>query len=85
MTIRLTAKRQATFPRAVCEAMHLRPGDRLALDRARVRGQEVWVLRPEAPPQPPWLGSLRRYARGKPHGMAAIRQSILEARKRGDL
>jgi hypothetical protein len=85
MTIRLTAKRQATFPRAVCEEMHLSPGNRLTLDREVVRGEKVWVLRPEPPAQPAWLGCLRRYARGKPHGMAAIRQSILEARKRGDL
>jgi hypothetical protein len=28
-----------------------------------------------------WLGSLKRYAAGKPHDMASVRQSIEEARR----
>jgi len=79
--IRLTSKRQATFPRAVCEEMHLKPGDSLVIETRIVDGERVWVLRPERPPDTSWFGSLRRYARGKTHGMDAIRKSIANARK----
>ena len=81
-TIRLTAKRQATFPRAVCEALHLSPGDAITLDTTLLDGEEVWVLRPKRKPAPRWFGRLRRYARGKPHGMAAVRKSIAKGRSK---
>ncbi|NQT54561.1 AbrB/MazE/SpoVT family DNA-binding domain-containing protein [bacterium] len=84
-TIKLTSKRQATFPRAVCEEMNLRPGDRIELEPAEVDGQQVWVLRPKEPLEMPWFGRFREYARGKPHDMKSIRKSIAEARKRGDI
>ncbi|HUT32217.1 MAG TPA: AbrB/MazE/SpoVT family DNA-binding domain-containing protein [Planctomycetota bacterium] len=84
-SIRMTAKRQATFPRAVCEEMRLSPGDKVALDRRVVDGELVWVLRPEKPSVPKWFGSLRRYARGKCHSMDAIRKSIEKAKKRGTI
>lgn len=81
--IRMTAKRQATFPRAVCEEMHLKPGDTLTVEPGVVDGERVWVLRPQQAPDTSWFGSLARYARGKPHSMSAIRKSMAEARKRG--
>ncbi len=81
-TIRLTAKRQATFPRSVCEALRLAPGDAISLDAAVVEGERVWVLRAVRTPAPAWFGRLRRYARGKPHGMAAVRKSIAKARSK---
>ena len=83
--IRLTSKRQATFPRALCEEMRLKPGDRLALDARVVDGERVWVLRPDRQEEPSWFGCLERYARGKSHDMESIRKSIAEARKRGEL
>jgi bifunctional DNA-binding transcriptional regulator/antitoxin component of YhaV-PrlF toxin-antitoxin module len=79
-TIRLTSKRQATFPRAVCEALRLEPGDAIALEVRWVDGEPVWVLRPVPKPIPRWFGHLRRFARGKPHAMAAIRKSIGKGR-----
>ena len=82
-TIRLTSKRQATFPRAVCEEMDLKPGDTLDVEARVVDGERVWVLRPEPRADTSWFGCLRRYARGKRHSMSAIRKSIAEARKRG--
>jgi len=82
-TIKLTSKRQATFPRAVCKEMDVKPGDALTLEQRVVDGERVWILRPEARSDAEWFGCLRSYARGKPHGMAAIRKSIREARKRG--
>ena len=85
MTIRLTSKRQATFPRSVCEEMHLKPGDKLTLDARVVDGERVWVIQPDREEEPSWFGCLQRYARGKAHDMKSIRMSIAEARKRGKL
>jgi len=82
--IRITAKRQATFPRAVCDEMGVEPGDRLMLERREIDGERVWVLRPEPASEPTWFACLRSYARGKRLSMGAIRRSILEARKRDD-
>jgi len=85
-TIRLTAKRQATFPRRVCTELRLRPGDALALEEKVIAGERVWVLR-RAPAadvrRAPWFGRLRRYARGKSAAMTAIRRSIERARQDG--
>ncbi len=80
-TIKLTSKRQATFPRAVCDEMHLNPGDKLELAPKVVDGERVWVLRPQPATEARWFGCLRRYARGKPHRMSAIRKSVTRARK----
>jgi len=82
MTIKVSSKRQATFPKQVCEALGVQPGDDLLLDRRVENGQEVWLLRPKQAYHRPWLGSLRKYAKGKSHDMDAIRESI--ARKRLD-
>jgi bifunctional DNA-binding transcriptional regulator/antitoxin component of YhaV-PrlF toxin-antitoxin module len=83
--IRLTAKRQATLPRALCEEMGLRPGDTLLVTRTNLKGQATWCFQPAGKSRPGWFGSLCRYARGKPHDMAAVRRSIAEARRRGRL
>jgi len=45
-TIRLTAKRQATFPKALCEELNVQPGDSLVVQRSSIEGEDVWVLRP---------------------------------------
>jgi bifunctional DNA-binding transcriptional regulator/antitoxin component of YhaV-PrlF toxin-antitoxin module len=80
-TIRLTAKRQATLPKALCEEMHLRPGDALLVDGRVVGGQKVWLLKPVCDAQPSWFGALKKYGRGKRHGMASVRRSIEKARR----
>jgi len=82
-TIKLSSKRQATFPRSVCEELDLRQGDAIELEPREIDGERVWVLRRHERPETPWFGSLRRYAQGKPHSMAAIRKSIGEAREDG--
>jgi len=83
--IRLTTKRQATLPRVLCEEMGLRPGDTLLVTRRVLRGEPAWCIQPAPRSKPKWFGCLRRYARGKPHDMAAVRRSIAEARRRGRL
>jgi bifunctional DNA-binding transcriptional regulator/antitoxin component of YhaV-PrlF toxin-antitoxin module len=80
--IRLTAKRQATLPKQLCEEMSLRPGDALVVDQRVVDGRRVWLLSPADRIETPWFGSLRRYARGKRHDMDSVRASIARGRRR---
>ncbi|MCC5838990.1 MAG: AbrB/MazE/SpoVT family DNA-binding domain-containing protein [Opitutales bacterium] len=81
LRIKVSAKRQATFPKQVCESLGVEPGDDLLLDRREESDKSVWVLRPAKDVSRPWLGSLRKYAAGKDHGMESIRESIAKARE----
>jgi bifunctional DNA-binding transcriptional regulator/antitoxin component of YhaV-PrlF toxin-antitoxin module len=87
MRIKMTTKRQATFPRKLCEEMRLEPGHAIKIEPAVLDGRRVWVL--SAPPEPPdmgWVGSLRRYAAGsKLLSMEAVRAKIVEGMANGDL
>jgi len=76
LKIKVSTKRQATFPKQVCESMGLKPGDDLYLDRRVENHREVWVLTPATKAARPWFGSLREYASGKTHDMDSIRESI---------
>ena len=78
--VKMSSKRQATFPKRVCEALGIGPGDRLLLDRRVENGREVWVMRPTKEHARPWLGSLRAYAVGKPHDMESVRESVANKR-----
>jgi bifunctional DNA-binding transcriptional regulator/antitoxin component of YhaV-PrlF toxin-antitoxin module len=80
--IRLTAKRQATLPKQLCEEMSLRPGDALVVDQRMVDGRRVWLLSPAARIETPWFGSLKRYGQGKRHDMESVRAGIARARRR---
>ena len=80
--IRLTAKRQATLPRQLCEELRVRPGDALLVDARVVDGERVWLLKP-ADAGVPWFARLKRYAKGKRHDLASIRSSIEKARRNG--
>ena len=81
MKIKVSAKRQATFPKQVCEALGVRPGDDLFLDRRIENDREVWVITPAREVPRPWLGRLRKYASGKGHDMDTIRASVARSRK----
>lgn len=80
LAIKLSSKRQATFPKKVCDSLDIRPGDRLLLERRQENDREVWVLRAARENTRPWLGSLRAYAAGKPHDMESVRESIARNR-----
>jgi bifunctional DNA-binding transcriptional regulator/antitoxin component of YhaV-PrlF toxin-antitoxin module len=82
MKLKLTSKRQATFPVEVCEELGLKPGDHLTLERSAK--EDGWVLRPEEKVEEPvsWYGTLRSYAKGKKTSMASVRASIAEGRSR---
>ena len=82
MQITLTAKRQATFPAEVCEAMRLKPGARLEIVPS---GEpDEWIIRPfriRSERLAPLRGKLRRGAgsfdlktfRDTPKDYAALR------------
>lgn len=86
-TVKITSKRQATLPKALCDEMQVRPGDNLVVERRRIENEDAWVIRPAPRPDKDglsrldWVGSLQRYAAGKSHDMASVRRSIEEARR----
>ena len=79
--IRLTAKRQATLPKRLCEEMSLQPGDALVVDERVVDGRRVWLLSPADGIETPWFARLKRYGKGKRHDMESVRESIARARR----
>jgi bifunctional DNA-binding transcriptional regulator/antitoxin component of YhaV-PrlF toxin-antitoxin module len=79
--IALTTKRQATLPKQLCDELHVGPGDHLDLERRTLDGEVVWLLRAPGPDWS-WVGSAKRYARGKSHDVDDIRASIARGRAR---
>ena len=61
-SIKLTAKRQATFPVEVCRQLGVQAGDTLELEAIRHRSETVWVLKAAGGRSPSWLGRLKKYA-----------------------
>lgn len=84
LKLKMTAKRQVTFPAAVCETLAVYPGDTLVLRDRQADGRRVWMI--ETEPQlarQSWMGALRPYAiRKTSHAMSDIRAAV--ARRRGD-
>ena len=87
-SIKLTSKRQATFPAEVCRQLGVRPGDTLELSAIRHRAETVWILKPAKLQRPSWLGRLRKYAKNAPepwsrehHGEATARAMAMESGK----
>jgi bifunctional DNA-binding transcriptional regulator/antitoxin component of YhaV-PrlF toxin-antitoxin module len=80
--VTITAKRQATFPAALCKELGLVPGKKVAVERRVVGKEAVWILKGPGPDLS-WIGSLRRYAHGKSHRLRDIRRSIDRGRSRG--
>ena len=81
--IKLTAKRQATLPKALCDEMQIQPGDAIQVDRRVLKGDPVWVLTPADRMRTDWFGALKSYAQGKRHDMDSIRKSVGKARQDG--
>jgi bifunctional DNA-binding transcriptional regulator/antitoxin component of YhaV-PrlF toxin-antitoxin module len=82
LTVKLSSKRHATFPRSVCESLGLKPGDEIVLEPTITDGEESWALRPTKARQRPWLHRLNRYAKGEDHSMESIRASIATGRQK---
>ena len=76
LKIKLTSKRQATFPTETCEALGLKPGDTLELNSQLIDGQQVWTLTPAIPPDFSWVGMLKGKSTVTEHSMDKIRENI---------
>ena len=77
-TIKITAKRQATFPAALCRELGLKPGDSLRVEKRKVDDTLAWVMIPPKPAME-WLGGARKYAEGKSHDWGSIGASLTKA------
>jgi len=75
-TIKLTCKRQATFPARLCRELGVKSGDELILERKIIDGRITWMVKPKKEVGATWFGGLQKFARGKDHDMEAIRASI---------
>ena len=84
LKLKLTTKRQATFPVATCRALGIQPGDTLEMELRDVEGETVWILRPRPALDFSWIGSLKGKGTNIPrdHSMDAIRQSIATGRQK---
>ena len=81
-TLRMTSKRQATFPKETCESLGLKPGDVIELEARAEGSAKVWILRPRPARRREWVGCLGSRARKvADHSMEAIRASIAAGRK----
>ena len=78
-TIKLTSKRQATFPKQLCDQLNIEPGDELNVETRVIDGETVWVLRPRSIDWS-WVGSLPIPA-STSHDMDDVRASIARRRK----
>ena len=74
--LKLTAKRQATLPRKLCQELNVEPGDAIEVERRAIDGKAVWCLKPVAEPDLSWMGRFKAKARGKRHDMESIRRRI---------
>jgi bifunctional DNA-binding transcriptional regulator/antitoxin component of YhaV-PrlF toxin-antitoxin module len=81
--IRLTAKRQATLPRQLCDELRVRPGDSLVVAARVVGGERVWLLKPADEVETPWFARFRRYAKGERHDLESVRRSVERERRDG--
>ena len=63
MKVKMTTKRQATFPAALCRELGLKPGDTVDLEPRIDDGRKIWVLKRAAGTARPWVGSLKNYYR----------------------
>jgi len=82
-SLKLTTKRQATLPAALCEELGVRPGDRIDAERRVVGGETVWVLRGSKPDWS-WFGAARKYGKGKSHRWKDVRRGIERGWAAGD-
>jgi len=63
MKVKLTSKRQATFPAELCRELGLQPGDTVDLESRVDDGRKIWVLKRAAGAARPWVGTLKNYYR----------------------
>jgi bifunctional DNA-binding transcriptional regulator/antitoxin component of YhaV-PrlF toxin-antitoxin module len=79
-SLKITAKRQATFPLETCQALRIGPGDIVDVEPRIIDGERVWVLLPRPAPDRSWVGCLKEQIRSEDHSMDSIRRSIAVGR-----
>jgi bifunctional DNA-binding transcriptional regulator/antitoxin component of YhaV-PrlF toxin-antitoxin module len=80
-TIKITSKRQATFPADLCGDLGIGPGDQVMVEALELDGEKVWTIKPvKTKSKELWFGSLSKYAKGKSHDMDDIKASIAKGR-----
>ena len=86
--IKLTSKRQATFPAELCRQLGVGPGDSLILEAVDHDSEAVWILKPAHRERPSWFGRLKHYSRksSEPwsrerHGDAVERAMVEDGRQ----
>lgn len=80
-SVKITSKRQATFPLETCEALRIGPGDIVDVESRMIDGERVWVLLPRTGPDRAWVGALKGQVRNEDHSMEAIRRSVAAGRR----
>ncbi|MCD6585908.1 MAG: AbrB/MazE/SpoVT family DNA-binding domain-containing protein [Desulfobacteraceae bacterium] len=75
-TIKLTSKRQVTFPVQLCRELGVKAGEELILERKKIEGTTAWIIKPKKHVGTKWFGGLKKYIHGKDHNMESIRSSI---------
>ena len=75
-TIKLTSKRQVTFPVQLCKELGVKAGEELILERRKIEGDAAWIIKPKKHVDTKWFGELKKYAHDKDHKMESIRASI---------
>lgn len=75
-TIKLTSKRQVTFPVQLCRELGVKAGEELILERRKIEGNAAWIIMPKKHISTKWFGGLKKYIQGKDHNMESIRASI---------
>ncbi len=81
-SVKITAKRQATFPLETCEALRIGPGDIVDVEPRMIDGERVWVLLPRPSPDRSWVGALKGQIQSEDHSMESIRRSIAVGRQK---
>ena len=75
-TVKLTSKRQATFPAQLCRELGVEAGDDLILERKKIGDDIAWILKPKKRIESKWFGTFQKYAGRKKHDMVSIRASV---------
>jgi bifunctional DNA-binding transcriptional regulator/antitoxin component of YhaV-PrlF toxin-antitoxin module len=81
-SVKITSKRQATFPLETCEALRIGPGDIVDVESRMIDGERVWVLLPRTGPDRSWVGALKDQVRNQDHSMDSIRASVALGRQK---
>ncbi len=74
--LKMTSKRQVTFPVKVCEDLKIKIGESIMIDKREVDGSPAWILMHSKQEDKSWFGAFKKYAQGKSNELSDIRDSI---------